>query len=67
MVNKVAETANVISCSDPEGKGGLHGARTPPTLLENLKAIGFLSRSNTGPDSLENHKATQPTFKKSVG
>ena len=38
---------------------GLHGVRTPP-LLENLKDIGFLM--NTGPDCLENYKATQPTF-----
>ena len=30
------------------------------TTLENRKAIGFLS--NTGPDPLENHKATKPAF-----
>ena len=36
------------------GTGGLD---TPP-LLENLKTIGFLR--NTGPDPLENHKASHP-------
>ena len=39
------------------GGGGL-GAPTP--LPENLKAIGFLK--NSGPDPLENHKATQLAF-----
>ena len=28
--------------------------------MENHKAIGFLS--NTGPEFLENHKATKPAF-----
>ena len=36
------------SCSDPEGGP------------ENHKAIGFLI--NTGPDPMENHKATKPAF-----
>ena len=34
--------------------------RVRTTRLENHKAIGFLS--NTGPDSLETHKATKPAF-----
>ena len=32
----------------------------PPPPTENYKHIGFLT--NTGPDPLENHKATQPAF-----
>ena len=46
-----------IAYADPERGGGL-GTRP----LGNHKAIGFLS--NTGPDSLENHKATctKPDF-----
>ena len=39
------------------GGGGGQGVRTP---LKNHKNIGFLS--NTGPDPLENHKATKPAF-----
>ena len=31
-----------------------------PDLLENQKAIGYLS--NTGPDPMENHKATKSAF-----
>ena len=42
------------TCADPD-RG--QGVQTP---LENYKAIGFLS--NTGPDSLENHKDTKPEF-----
>ena len=43
------------SCADPEGgAGGLDP-------LKNHKNIGFLS--NTGPDSMKNHKATKPAFK----
>ena len=38
------------------GAGG-QGARTP---LENHKNIGFLS--NTGLETLKNHKATKPAF-----
>ena len=47
-----------IACADPEGGGGGLGSR----FLGNHKAIGFLS--NTGPDSLENQKATctKPDF-----
>ena len=45
----------VSTCADPEGGG--QGVRTP---LKNHKNIGFLS--NTGPDPLENHKATKPAF-----
>ena len=41
---------------DPEG-GGDRGSRPP---LKNHKNIGNLS--NTGPDPLENHKATKPEF-----
>ena len=37
------------TCADPEGGGG-----------KNHKTIGFLS--NTGPDLLDNHKATKPAF-----
>ena len=36
-----------------------HYVARPP--LENLKGIGFLS--NTGPERLENNKATKPAFK----
>ena len=38
------------TCTDPEGRAG----------SGNHKAIGFLS--NTGPDPLENPKATKPTY-----
>ena len=53
------------------------GLDTPPTPLENHKAVGFLRNTgpdplenhkavgflrNTGPDPLENHKAVQPAF-----
>ena len=41
------------------GSRGGQGVRTPPPLKYH-KAIGFLS--NTGPDPLENHKATMPAF-----
>ena len=47
----------VLACADPEkGTGGLDTA--PPS--EKSKTIGVLS--NTGPDTLEKHKATEPTF-----
>ena len=36
------------------------GGPEPPTHLKNHKSIGFLS--NTGPDPLKNHKATEPAF-----
>ena len=41
---------------------GSRGAEGPdyPSPLENHKAKGFLS--NTGPDPLEYHKATEPAF-----
>ena len=39
--------------------GGSRGSRPPPPL-KNYKNIGFLS--NTGPDPLNNHKATKPAF-----
>ena len=39
-------------------RGG-RGSGTPPPLKKQ-KAIGFLS--NTDPDTLKNHKATQPTL-----
>ena len=45
---------DVLSCADPE-------RRTP---LNNHKAIGFFS--NTGPDPLENNKATKPVFNVSL-
>ena len=41
------------TCADPEG-----GIGSGP--LENNKFLGFLS--NTGPDHLENYKATKPVF-----
>ena len=44
---------NRIACADPEGWGDKGSG--PP-----LKNIGFLS--NTGPDPLKNHKATEPEF-----
>ena len=40
-----------------KSRGGTGGPTSP---LENHKNIGFLS--NTGPDSLKNHKATTPAF-----
>ena len=40
-----------------KSRGGTGGPTSP---LENLKNIGFLS--NTGPDSLKDHKATKPAF-----
>ena len=43
------------ACADPEGMtGGLD------FHLDNYKAIGCLS--STGPDPLENNKATKPAF-----
>ena len=42
--------------ADPEGGGG--GDKGVRTSLKNHKNIGFLS--NTGPDPLENHYATNP-------
>ena len=43
---------------DPEGGG--QEVRTPPPPLENHNNIALFS--NTGTDSLENHKATNPAF-----
>ena len=43
------------ACADPDRGQGL---QTPS--LDNHKVIGFLS--NTGPDRLENHKASKPAF-----
>ena len=45
-------------CTDPEVDRGSrpHPWKDAPPLLENHKALGFLS--NTVPDPLENHKAT---------
>ena len=37
---------------------GNRGSRPPPP--ENYENVGFLS--NTGPDPLNNHKATKPAF-----
>ena len=45
-----------LARADPEGWG--QGVQNPP--LKNHKNIGFLS--NTGPDPLENHKASKPAF-----
>ena len=45
------------SYADPEED---RGSGPPPPPLKYHKAIGFLS--NTGPDPLENHKATMPAF-----
>ena len=44
----------IFSWTDPEGGQGVRN------LLKNHKNIMFLS--NTGPDPLENHKATKPPF-----
>ena len=41
----------------PIQRGGEQGVRTP---LKNHKNIGFLS--NSGPDPLKDHKATEPAF-----
>ena len=47
--------------ADPEGGGGGGGGRgLGPHPWEITKNIGFLS--NTGADSLKNHKATKPAF-----
>ena len=44
-----------------EGGGGRgQGVRTIPPPVKNHGNIGFLS--NTGPEPLENHKATKPAF-----
>ena len=40
--------------------GGGAGVQTFPPSLENYKNIGFLS--NTSPDPLKNHKASNPAF-----
>ena len=40
---------------------GNRGSEPPSPQLKNHKKTGFLS--NTGPDPLKNHKATQPAFK----
>ena len=45
------------TCMDPEGG---QGVQTPPTPLKNHKNIGYLG--TTGPDSMENYKATKPAF-----
>ena len=42
-----------------EGGGGGGGGRWSERLLKNHKNIGFLS--NTGPDPMKNHKATNMT------
>ena len=44
-----------LTCADPDGG---QGSVPPPT--EKHRAIGFLS--NTGPDPLINHKATNPAI-----
>ena len=56
MNNMSVETSSLfnshtIACADPEGG---QGVRSPS--LKNHKNIGFLC--NTGPDPLNNHKAT---------
>ena len=43
-----------------QGPDGGMGPDPPPPPLKNHKNIGFLS--NTGPDPLNNHKATKPEF-----
>ena len=67
MVNENLTNGALIllcSCVDPVGGGGgggggVQGVQTPPPP-EKSQNIGFLS--NTGPDPLKNHKATQPVF-----
>ena len=44
-------------CADSEGN---RGSGPPPPSLKNHKNIRLLS--NTGPDPLNNHKATKPAF-----
>ena len=54
MANEIANMFHLPlgnTWADPEGGQG---------VSENSQNIGFLS--NTGPDSLENHKVTKPTF-----
>ena len=48
------------ACADPECVWGGQGSGTPPLENDKFKAKGFLN--NTGPDPLENHKATKPAF-----
>ena len=45
-------------CGSRGGRGGAGGP--DPPLLENYKSIVFIS--NTGWDTLNNHKATKPAF-----
>ena len=45
---------------DMRGSKGGTGDLDPHPHLENCKFIGFLN--NTGPDQLENHKATKLAF-----
>ena len=52
-----ARQRNAITCADPEGGGG--GRGSGPSM-KNHKNIGFLS--NSGPNSLKNHSATEPAF-----
>ena len=54
IVHLFAENAAIMAWPDPKGGGGAW-VRAPP---ENHQNIGFLS--NTGPDSLQNYKATKP-------
>ena len=51
-----------VTCADSEGAGTGVGTLPPHPTHENHKAIGLLS--NTGPEPLENHKATitKPAF-----
>ena len=46
------------ACADPEGGGGgVQGVCTPSGKSQKYRVF-----SNTGPDPLENHKATKPAF-----
>ena len=52
--NKSLLSAWVLPWADPEGRTG------GPPLSEKSQKLGFLS--NTGPDPLKNHKATNLAF-----
>ena len=57
IVSRNAQSAKVMSGSrGGRGGGGGEGVRTPP--LKNHKK--YRISSNTGPDSLKNHKAIKP-------
>ena len=60
MVQTGSFYTSIETCVDPDGGGG--GAGDPDPPLKNHKAIGSLRSYCTGPDFMENHKATKPAF-----